>query len=157
MSVAAYLRSYRAESRLAAGFAAGFLATLLFHQIALLVLHAAGLTHAMPWPMRPVPPFGVPQCLSLAFWGGVWGIVLVLVEPYLQRSPGGYWLAATVFGAVFPTLVAWFIVAPLKGLPAAGGFHFPGLIVGPIVNGAWGLGTALLLVPLTASPALLRR
>ena len=43
---------------------------------------------------RPVPPFRVPQFISLAFWGGVWGIVFVLVERAVARSPGGYWVGA---------------------------------------------------------------
>jgi hypothetical protein len=37
------------------------------------------------------------------------------------------------------------LVAPLKCLPVGYGFHFPGLLVGPIVNGLWGLGTAVIL------------
>ena len=75
----------------------------------------------------------------------MWGIVFVLVEPWLSRSPGGYWVGSIIFGAIFPTLVAWFVVLPLKGLPVGNGFHFPGILVGPIVNGVWGLGTALFL------------
>jgi hypothetical protein len=60
-----------------------------------------------------------PIPISLSFWGGVWGIIFVLIEPYLVRSPGGYWVGAIIFGAIFPTAVAWFIVRPLKGLPVA--------------------------------------
>jgi hypothetical protein len=131
--------------RLLYGFVAGFLVTLVFHQIGIYLLHTIGMTPSLPYDTGAVPPFGVPRFLSLAFWGGVWGIVFVLVEPYLARSPGGYWIRAVVFGAVFPTLVAWFLVLPAKGLPAAGGFRFPGLLVGPIVNGLWGFGTWLLL------------
>lgn len=96
-----------------------------------------------------MPPLHVPAVISLAFWGGLWGIVFVLAEPWIARCPGGYWVGAIVFGAVFPTLVAWFIVFPLKGIPVAGGFHFPGLLVGPIINGLWGLGTAWFLLLLT--------
>jgi hypothetical protein len=48
-------------------------------------------------------------------------------------------------GAIGPTLVAWFIVAPLKGQPAAAGWELPRMITGLIINGAWGLGTALLI------------
>jgi len=99
----------------------------------------------MPYNLHPVPPFGVPQFISLAFWGGVWGIVFVLIERYLAHSPGGYWVGAIIFGAVFPTLVAWIVVLPLRGLPAGFGFHFPDLLVGPIVNGLWGLGTVVFL------------
>jgi hypothetical protein len=139
------LQSSTSATRLLFGFIAGFVATLIFHQIGLLVLHFLSVTPAMPYNTNPVLPFGVPQFISLSFWGGVWGIILVLVEPWLFRSPGGYWIGTIIFGAVFPTLVAWFVVLPLKGLPVGNGFHFPGILVGPIVNGLWGLGTALFL------------
>ena len=56
----------------------------------------------------------------------------------------GYWVAALLFGAVLPTLVVWFVVLPIKGLPVGGGFAWPGIVIGPVVNGAWGVGTALL-------------
>jgi hypothetical protein len=139
------LQSSTLATRLLFGFIAGFVATLVFHQIGVLVLHLLTVTPAIPYNMNPVPPFGVPQFISLSFWGGVWGMIFVLVEPRLFRSPGGYWVGAIIFGAVFPTLVGWFVVLPLKGLPAGNGFHFPGILVGPIVNGLWGLGTALFL------------
>jgi hypothetical protein len=125
------------------GFAAGFLAVPIFHQATLFLLHAAGIGPAA-WNMAPVPPFGVPALLSAAFWGGLWGIALALVEPRFPRG-AGYWAAALLFGAVLPTLVVWFVVLPIKGLPVGGGFAWPGIIIGPVVNGAWGVGTALLL------------
>jgi hypothetical protein len=145
MARSASLSYSTSASRLALGFLAAFLATLTFHQIGVEVLHAIGLTANTPYKTTPVPPFGVPQVISLAFWGGVWGIVFVLVERWLARGPGGYWPAAIVFGAIFPTAFSWLVVAPLKGLPLGYGFHFPGLLVGPIVNGLWGLGTAIFL------------
>jgi hypothetical protein len=130
-------------ARVAVGFMAGFIATLIFHQPALAVLHAVGMTPATPYVLKPVPPLGVPQVISLAFWGGVWGIILALIAAYW--GPVLFWPGAILFGAIFPTLVAWFVVFPLKGIPVAGGFHFPGILVGPIVNGMWGLGSALFL------------
>jgi hypothetical protein len=139
------LQSSTSATRLLFGFIGGFIATLIFHQIGVLLLHYVGMTQNFPYSVRPVPPLRVPQFISLAFWGGVWGIVFVLVERAIARSPGGYWIGAIVFGAIFPTTASWFIVAPLKGLPLGYGFHFPGLLVGPIVNGLWGLGTAVFL------------
>ena len=136
-------------ARLLLGFLAGFLATLTFHQIGLWGLHAAGVTPAIPWVTAPVPPFGVPQVISIAFWGGVWGVVFVLVEPVLARGYIGYWIAAALFGAICPTLVSWFVVLPLKGQPAGNGFHVPAVFVGPLVNGLWGLGTLMFLGVLT--------
>ena len=57
----------------------------------------------------------------------------------------GYWVMALIFGAIFPSILAWLIVFPLKGLPVGGGWHAAGLATGLMINGAWGLGTALLL------------
>jgi hypothetical protein len=123
------------------GFIAGFLATIIFHQIALQLLHMAGVTPRAAWPMQPVPPFGVPAVISLSFWGGVWGAIMI---PIIDRFRGTqYWIWAIVFGAIAPTLVAWFIVAPLKHQPIAGGWKPATMMIGPIVNAAWGLGTAL--------------
>ncbi len=45
------------------GFAAGFLAVLIFHQTALLGLHRAGIAPT-PWSLAPVPPFGMPAVVS---------------------------------------------------------------------------------------------
>jgi len=126
------------------GFLAGFLAVLVFHQGMLGLLHLAGLVARAPFAMQPVPPLGVPAVVSAAFWGGLWGVVLAGVAPRFPRG-AAHWPAAALFGAVAPTLVAWFVVAPLKGLPSGGGWSFPGVLIGPLVNGAWGLGTALLL------------
>jgi hypothetical protein len=136
-------------SRLLLGFVAAFLPTLIFHQIGLEICHLVGLTPNTPYNLKGVPPFGVPQVISLAFWGGVWGFVFVWAEPWFDRFPGGYWVGAIVFGAIFPTGFSWLVVAPLKSLPLGYGFRFPGLLVGPIVNGLWGLGTGVFLALMT--------
>ena len=136
-----------AAGRLIAGFVAGFLAVLVFHQSVLFYLHLVGFTKAVAFSVHHTAPFGVPQVLSLAFWGGVWGVLFaLLVEPRLPRG-APYWLGAILFGAVFPSLVAWLVVFPLKGLPVAAGWHLKGLATGLLVNGAWGLGTALFMFP----------
>lgn len=119
--------------RLIVGFLAGALAVLIFHQGALALLHAFGVAPQQPW--------AVPQLWSLMFWGGVWGVLLAAV---LGRLRGAALLGASLlFGALFPTLVAWFIVAPLKGQPLAAGLAPAAMMVGPLVNAAWGLGTGL--------------
>jgi hypothetical protein len=122
-------------------FLAGFLSTLIFHQGLLAILHAAGASPRAAYSMAPVAPLRAPAVLSLAFWGGVWGILLWLV---IQRFQGSalYWILALIVGAVAPSLVALFVVLPLKGQPAAGGGN-PKLIAGALLlNGAWGIGTA---------------
>jgi ABC-type transport system involved in multi-copper enzyme maturation permease subunit len=126
-------------------FIAGFLAVPLFHQPMLALLGAVGVTSAVPYLTRPIPPLGVPQLVSQAFWGGVWGIVFALVAPRFPRGIG-YWIIAVLFGALALSFVAWFIVAPLKGLPVAGGGRPTAIATALLVNGAWGFGTALLLL-----------
>ena len=124
-------------------FLAGFLSTLIFHQGVMALLHAAGATDRKPFAMAPTAPFGVPAVISLAFWGGIWGIPLWLAI----RSAAGaaYWLLALALGAVAPGIVALFVVFPLKGQPVAGGWQ-PAILVGALLlNGAWGIGVALFL------------
>ena len=131
------------SARLAFGFLAGFLATLIFHQLTLALLWAAGVAPFGPFPMAATQPFGVPAVFSLAFWGGVWGILFASIEgKFPARS--GYWAVVFLFGAIAPSLVAILVVLPLKGRPMSGG-HLPLLLTAFLINGAWGLGTGLIL------------
>jgi hypothetical protein len=134
-------RTWARERRLLLEFAAGFSATLLFHQPVLWMLHRAGVTPRSPYAMTPVPPFGIPSVISLAFWGGVWGLILIPVIARV-RGEAAYYAAAIAFGAVAPTLVAAFIIAPMRHKPLPHGLS--ALLIGFLINGAWGLGTALL-------------
>ena len=124
-------------------FFAGFLSTLVFHQGVLTLFWLSGAFPRAPFDMSPVPPIGVPAVMSLAFWGGVWSIA---IWPLLRAAAGSaYWLRALLIGAVGPSAVALFVVFPLKGMGVAGGWD-PKIIVGALIlNGAWGLGVALLM------------
>jgi hypothetical protein len=150
-------------TRLLFGFIAGFLATLIFHQLTLAVLWSIGLAPFGPFSMAATQPFGVPAVFSLAFWGGVWGILFALIE---GRFPprGAYWVMAFLFGAILPSLLALLVVLPLKGQPIGGGWHPPLLLTAFLVNGVWGIGTGLFLKALSAwfrgpraSPASIRK
>ncbi|MFN7782837.1 MAG: hypothetical protein ACK5PG_08870 [Lysobacterales bacterium] len=118
-------------------FVAGFLATLFFHQGGLWLLSLSGKAAVAPWNFTPVPPLGVPAVLSLAFWGGLWGIALWAL---IRRSAGArFWMLAIVLGALLPSLVAWFVVFPIKGIGLSSA-----LIIGALIlNGLWGLGVAV--------------
>ncbi len=133
----------------------GFVAVLVFHQGAAWLLHMltvkAGVgvgvfgRVGVPFNMAPVKPFGVPQVLSWAFWGGVWGVLLAAV---LRGTRLPDLLFGFVFGAFVLTLVGFTLVASLKGLPPfSGGNRQIWWRVG-LLNGAWGWGTALVLRPL---------
>lgn len=119
-------------------FVAGALAVPLCHQVALAALNAGGFIDRAAYSMAATRPFGIPSLISLSFWGGLWGIILGLVLLRLRGAP--YWIVAVIFGAIAPSLVAGFVVAPLKGMPAGGNAKL--LATALIVNAAWGLGTA---------------
>ena len=126
------------------GFLAGFLATLLFHQLTLALLWQVGVAPFGPFPMVATPPFGIPAVWSLAFWGGIWGILFASIEGRFPRG-GYYWAIAFLFGALLPSLVAFVVVLPLKGQPLGGGWKLPRLLTAFLINGAWGVGTGLIL------------
>jgi hypothetical protein len=124
------------------GFLAGFGATLTFHQFLIALLAAAGAIQTGAYSFRGVAPLGVPQVVSLAFWGGLWGCVWALLADRIPRSVPG-WVAGLAFGALVPSLVGWFVVAPIKGQPIAAGWDVARMWIAPLVNGGWGLGAAL--------------
>ncbi len=125
-------------------FACGFISVLVFQMGANAIMHALGYVPMPPFPYRATTPLGVPQTWSLAFWGGVWGLVFGLLE---KRFPGGifYYVAAFLFGAVLPVLVLWFVVFPLRGQPIAAGWNVTRMITQVLSHGAYGLGVAILL------------
>ncbi|KJS33338.1 MAG: hypothetical protein VR64_00545 [Desulfatitalea sp. BRH_c12] len=138
----AQLKTHIGLSRpILAGFMAGFLSTLTFHQLTLWALWRFGLAPSAPYVMTAVPPFGIPAVLSLAFWGGVWGIAFALILRSFPRIR--YWLFAFLFGAILPSMVAFLIVFPLKGIPM--GWQLPLLMRVFLLNGMWGLGTGVFL------------
>jgi hypothetical protein len=120
-------------------FLAGFLAVLIFHQGAVGILHAFGAASA-PFNLTPRAPFDVPAVVSAAFWGGIWAIALAFV---VRRLTGlSYWLTALLFGALALTAVGLFVVGPIKGRPPE--LQLSRLMIGCAVNGAWGIGAAIL-------------
>lgn len=121
------------------GFIAGFVSTLVFHQGLLGLMY---ITHAVPFApfnMTPTKPFGVPSVISVAFFGGLWGIVIA--KMVMNTSGAKNLIRWIVYGAIGPTVVYMAVVSPLKGA------HFnPKIIpVGLLLNGVWGLGCYLIM------------
>ncbi|HKY93865.1 MAG TPA: hypothetical protein VJL84_01115 [Kiloniellales bacterium] len=135
--------SSKTAKRFVAGFLAGFVSVLVFSNGAIALYQLAGVAVPFPpWSMAPVPPLGVPQTLSAAFFGGLWGIAYAAAEPWLTARLG--WLAGgLVFGAL-PLLVLWFVVFPLKDIPVGGGFSASGVQQGIVLHAAFGVGLASL-------------
>ncbi len=139
------------------GFICGAIAVIAFHQGLLYVLYhqfplIKSLTGAADsfrpqgpgFSFRGVPPFGVPQVLSLAFWGGMWGILLAALIRW-ARAPD--LLTGFLVGAVACTVVGFTVVAQLRGVPMWGGANSVTWWRAVLLNGAWGWGTAFLMRP----------
>src|SRR6266436_7665766 len=124
-------------------FVAGFVSTLVFHQGLLTLFYLAAVVPRAPYDLRAVPPLAIPAVISLAFWGGAWGVA---IWPLLKNVNGpAYWVRAQVISAIASGSVTLFIVSPLKGMSIAGGWN-PKVIVSTLtLNGTWGLGMALLM------------
>jgi hypothetical protein len=133
------------------GFIAAAIAVLTFHQGMVEALHALGWSPFTPYRTTPVPPFGVPVIVSNCFWGGMYGVAFGLAMP---RFTWPMWLCGLLLGLI-AVLVGWFIVAPLKYLPIAGGWVPAAMLRSLAINGFWGLGVGIIL-PLLMPRALVR-
>ena len=125
------------------GFIAGALGVLIFHQAGFWIANELGYARANLYSMQPVPRWGVPNIISQAFWAGLWGIAAAFVVPRLPRPWNGV-LGWILFAGIIVTLVNWFIVQPIKGLPVGNGFRMPAPIVLPLVYALWGFGMWLI-------------
>lgn len=125
------------------GFIAGFLAVLTFHQGTIGVMNATGLLPNGPFRTNAVGPLGIPAFVNSAFWGGLWGIVIVLAMGRLKDHRLRV-AVALLIGALGATAVGWFVVAPLKGLPIAQGWNPAAMWRGPLINGMFGLGVGII-------------
>jgi hypothetical protein len=120
-------------------FFAGFMSTLVFHQGLLGLLHLMNIVPMAPFNMKASEPLGVPSVISLAFFGGLWGI---LVWKLVCKDAGArLWIKSGIIGAVGPTAVALLVVFPIKGIP----FNIMMVPFGLLLNAAWGLGNTLII------------
>lgn len=141
-----------APRRIVLGFIAGAVSVLTFHQGMIGVLHAVHAVSWTPFPTAPAGPLHIPLVFDLAFWGGSWGAVFGLLAPRLR---GPDWVLGLGLGIV-AAATYWFVVSPLKGGPIAENGDIRGIVLSLVVNGFWGVGTAVILSAMTASRRLAR-
>lgn len=132
-----------APRSLAAGFIAGAIAVVIFHQGMFLILNLLGMLPAKPWSFAPIPPWGVPALMNQMFWGGLWGALFSVVWSHLPGKD--FWLKGIVFGWLGPLLLGGWILLPL----IKGGVYFAGLVpmrmlVGALIQTAFGAGLGLI-------------
>ena len=125
------------------GFIAGALSVVTLFFAAWAGVRAAGFIPAAAdpvWSMKGVAPWGVPRAVNLAFWGGVWGLVLNLIFGGLRGA--GNWLAWGLAGVIAVSAVAIFVVPAIKGVPIANLTPQRFMISG-FLNGLFGIGAAI--------------
>jgi hypothetical protein len=131
-------------TRAAIGFLAAALAVITFHQGMIGLLYVAKipglLVGAPPYPMRPIPPLGIPATMNLMFWGGLYGLVFGLLAP---RFRWPLWLCGLLTG-ILASLVGMFVVAAIKGNPVGGGWNALNWARSFLINGSFGLGLGLI-------------
>lgn len=139
---------------------AGFVGVLTFHQFTGWLLLALGILPPgsyTPWPMDPIPPFGVPSVFSMGFWGGLWAVLIGFVCIGRAHGPG-YWLGWLIACGILPTLGFLYLVPWIKGFPVAALADLPvRAAFGFLFNGVWGLGVALILAVTRLREGLWRR
>jgi len=121
-------------------FIAGFLSTLTFHQGLFAIFYLLSVIPIAPYNLTPTEPLGVPSVISLAFFGGLWGMLIWKFIEHLPRT--NQLKRVLIYGAIGPTLIALLIVMPAKGV------EFNPIMVpfGLILNGAWGLGLWIFMI-----------
>ena len=131
------------------GFIAAVISVLIFHQgmwAALHTLALPGLAMPPPYPIDPIPPWGIPRIINLCFWGGLYGIVFGLMLPRLTAP---LWLCGLGLG-VIAALVGILVVPAVKGLPIGSGWILLNWVRSLLINGFWGIGVGLILPMLMA-------
>jgi hypothetical protein len=128
---------------LVAGFIAGALSVVVFHQGMALILHLAGQIPNFPWSFRPTGQFAVPTLINQMFWGGLWGALFSVVWPHL---PGrDFWLKGMVFGWLGPMLIGnWLLLPLIRSSPYFAGLVPMAMLRGALIAGAFGLGLGLI-------------
>ncbi len=140
----AFLQSNTLARNLLLGFLAGALAVATFHQATIAILTLVKMINGNVYSMRPVAPWGVPQILNQMFWGGLWGVVFAAIIDRVPPRKVPLWALGFIFGVLGPVLIGWLVVAPIKGQPIMGGFVPMRMLASVLINGAFGVGVALI-------------
>ena len=94
------------STRILFGFIAGALSHVIFQGALGTLYFAVDMIPALPWSLKPLPPFGVPTTVNFAFWAGLWGIAYALLEPRLTPRVG-VWPAGSSSASRHSSCAGW--------------------------------------------------
>lgn len=135
--------------RLAIGFLCGVMAVIVFHQGMIFLLREIGTLPpaARVWNLAANPrAFGLPVLVNQCFWGGLYGIVFAALVGRV-RIPA---LPLALLVGASTTMVGFFIIAPLRGTPIAGGWQAMAWVRGLSIGLSFGLGLWLFHTAITS-------
>lgn len=129
------------------GFLAAAIAVLTIHELLVLGFKYAGvLPNAVPWSLMPTGIWNLPTILNSVFWGGLWGVVYVLVADFLPIVQ--IWVKGAVFGVLIALVSNFTLLALIKKRPLFMGFDFKLIFAVLIILSGFGSATAVLFVRL---------
>lgn len=125
------------------GFLAAALSVLTTHEILVWILGRIRLLpDAQPWSLKPLGPLKTPTILNSIFWGGLWGVVYVLLKDQIPISHISF--RGLIFGLLIALFSNFTLLALLKGKPLFMGFDFKVIASVLVILGGFGISTALL-------------
>lgn len=137
------------------GFIAGAISVLAGHQPVLWLFKIIGwVPQFVPYNMAPFAgalPLatglskmaglaGFPILFNLVFWGGVWGTVFAIVHRFI---PGPMIVRGIVYGAILVIVSNWIVIPTLRGQPLFAGYDPMRLMIGGLLQMAFGAGIAI--------------
>ena len=122
---------------LAIGFIAGAVSALTFHAFAWWIFYLIGMQAIPPYPMRP-NMINVPLFISLTFWAGIWGIVMVWLAPRLAQP---FWVVCLIV-SLAASVVQVFVLPAVRG-PGIN-WDVVAILRSFVINGVWAVGVAII-------------
>lgn len=140
-------------AKIVIGFLAGVLSVLIIHQPVLMLFKSIGwIAQFTPYNTAPfagapamiktvfAPLGGFPIIANLMFWGGVWGALFALIY---RMFPGPMIVKGVLFGLALVILSNWIVLPYLRGQPLFAGYDVMRLMVGGLLQMAFGAGIAI--------------
>ncbi len=129
------------------GFVAAGVSVLTIHEILVFLLKKAGfLPSATPWSVKPIGPWNVPTIVNSVFWGGLWGIVYVLIRDFLPFE--FVWEKGWAFGILIAFVSNFTLLPLIKGKPLFMGANYSLIGCVLLILSGFGIVTALLFAKL---------